>query len=62
MTFLALLNADNFSLSKVASTHGGEYAGACPWCGGNDRFRLRHVRIEAYKAGAWKEKAIHFSS
>ncbi len=24
--------------------------------------RLRHVRIEAYKAGAWKEKAIHFSS
>jgi len=40
MTFLALLNADNFSLSKVASTHGGEYAGACPWCGGNDRFRV----------------------
>lgn len=25
---------------KVASTNGGEYAGACPFCGGKDRFRV----------------------
>src|SRR6266550_891325 len=23
---------------RVASSHGGEYAGNCPWCGGTDRF------------------------
>ena len=23
-----------------AHTNGGEYAGPCPWCGGNDRFRV----------------------
>ena len=28
------------SLRKVASTHGGEYAGPCPFCGGEDRFRV----------------------
>lgn len=27
-------------LKKVASTNGGEYAGACPSCGGTDRFRV----------------------
>lgn len=27
-------------LKKVASTKGGEYAGACPGCGGLDRFRV----------------------
>lgn len=27
-------------LKKVAGTHGGEYAGACPFCGGRDRFRV----------------------
>lgn len=27
-------------LKRVASTNGGEYAGACPWCGGTDRFRV----------------------
>ncbi len=26
-------------LKRVASTHGGEYAGACPMCGGTDRLR-----------------------
>jgi len=25
---------------KVASTHGGEYCGPCPGCGGDDRFRI----------------------
>ena len=28
------------SFKKVAATHGGEYAGSCPWCGGNDRFLI----------------------
>lgn len=27
-------------LVKIATSHGGEYAGPCPWCGGNDRFRV----------------------
>lgn len=27
-------------LRKVARTWGGEYAGACPFCGGRDRFRV----------------------
>lgn len=30
----------NTSLRRVASTHGGEYAGPCPFCGGRDRFRV----------------------
>lgn len=37
---LQLLEQDGFSLKRVANTGGGEYAGACPWCGGNDRFRV----------------------
>ena len=28
-------------LKKIASSGGGEYAGACPWCGGEDRFRVQ---------------------
>jgi phage/plasmid primase-like uncharacterized protein len=31
-------------LFKVAGTRGGEYAGACPFCGGTDRFRLQPAR------------------
>jgi DNA primase len=27
-------------LHKVANTDGGEYAGPCPWCGGEDRFHM----------------------
>jgi len=27
-------------LKRVAATGGGEYAGACPFCGGKDRFRV----------------------
>jgi hypothetical protein len=30
----------NLNLKKVSSTNGGEYAGACPKCGGRDRFRV----------------------
>ena len=28
------------NLKKVGRTHGGEYAGPCPFCGGRDRFRV----------------------
>lgn len=27
-------------LKRIGSTNGGEYAGACPFCGGKDRFRV----------------------
>lgn len=35
---LDLIQSDGFTFKKVASTNGSEYAGHCPWCGGNDRF------------------------
>ena len=37
---LELVGSDS-TLRKVASTRGGEYAGPCPWCGGEDRFRVQ---------------------
>lgn len=37
---LSLIQADGHSFKRVSSTGGGEYAGACPFCGGNDRFRV----------------------
>lgn len=37
---LALIQADGFVYKKVAATNGGEYAGPCPFCGGNDRFLI----------------------
>lgn len=40
MTIISLIESDGFRVKKVAGTNGGEYAGACPWCGGNDRFRV----------------------
>jgi DNA primase len=49
MTLLALLTQE-IPLRKVAGTHGGEYAGACPWCGGRDRFR---VWPQGEKPGYW---------
>jgi hypothetical protein len=36
---LALITKDT-QLKRVAATHGGEYAGPCPWCGGADRFHV----------------------
>lgn len=38
MNILELISLDGFIFKRVAATHGGEYAGPCPWCGGNDRF------------------------
>jgi DNA primase len=40
VNLIDLVQADGFTLKKAAGTHGGEYAGACPFCGGNDRFRV----------------------
>lgn len=40
MNILDLITADGFRFQRVGSTHGGEYAGPCPFCGGNDRFRI----------------------
>ena len=40
MNILDLLQADGFPTKRVASTHGGEWHGPCPFCGGKDRFLL----------------------
>jgi DNA primase len=40
MTILDLLITEGFQPKKIASTNGGEYTGACPFCGGEDRFRI----------------------
>ena len=40
MNIINLLESDGFTLKKMASTSGGEYSGACPFCGGVDRFRV----------------------
>jgi hypothetical protein len=37
---LYTLISTDVDLRKAAGTHGGEYAGACPFCGGRDRFRV----------------------
>lgn len=49
MTLLDLISQET-PLKKMANTQGGEYAGACPWCGGTDRFR---VWPNANKPGYW---------
>jgi DNA primase len=38
---LLTLVGPNSHLRKIAGTRGGEYAGACPFCGGDDRFRVQ---------------------
>jgi DNA primase len=49
MNLLDLLSGDT-TLRRVAGTHGGEYAGRCPWCEGRDRFR---VWPNADRPGYW---------
>ena len=46
---LTLIGRDT-TLKRVASTKGGEYAGPCPFCGGEDRFR---VWPKADRPGWW---------
>ena len=36
---LRLVEPDT-TLIRIANTHGGEYAGPCPFCGGTDRFHV----------------------
>lgn len=50
MTILDLLSQDGIEINRVASTHGGEYAGRCFKCGGKDRFR---VWTEEGSGGKW---------
>jgi hypothetical protein len=40
MNLLDLIRADGHELKKAATSNGGEWCGGCPWCGGNDRFRV----------------------
>ena len=40
MNLLDLLRQDGISPQKVSNTNGGEWAGPCPLCGGEDRFRV----------------------
>ncbi|GBC62959.1 zinc-binding protein [Desulfonema ishimotonii] len=35
-----LIESDGIQVRKQAGTNGGEYAGPCPFCGGEDRFRV----------------------
>ncbi len=46
---LALIGRD-VRLRRVASTHSGEWAGPCPFCGGRDRL---HVQPHATGEGRW---------
>lgn len=46
---LALIGRDT-ELRRVATTGGGEYAGPCPFCGGNDRLR---VQPNTDRGGQW---------
>lgn len=40
------------TLKKAASTHGGEWHGPCPACGGNDRFHVWPMQNEG-RGGYW---------
>jgi DNA primase len=49
MNLLELIGRDTV-LRKKGGTHGGEYAGPCPWCKGRDRFL---VWPNADRPGYW---------
>jgi DNA primase len=59
---LALIQPDTH-LKRVASSEGGEYAGPCPFCGGEDRFRVqpqaRRWLCRGCTNGQWQD-AIDF--
>lgn len=40
MNVLDLLRSKSIEVKKAGSTHGGEWCGPCPGCGGDDRFRV----------------------
>jgi DNA primase len=49
---LALIGQD-VKLKKVAQSHGGEYAGACPWCGGGDKRNVDRFRVWPAEGRYW---------
>jgi DNA primase len=49
INLLDVISVDTL-LKKVSSTSGGEYQGACPFCGGEDRFRVQPYHQEG---GRW---------
>ena len=51
MNILELISSDGFKFEKVANTRGGEYHGPCPFCGGNDRFRIQPAQDRYYCRG-----------
>lgn len=52
MDIFAAIQSKGIELKRVATTNGGEYAGPCPVCGGNDRFRVWPAKKGA-SGGAW---------
>jgi DNA primase len=54
MNILELIQADGFQHKKVSTTRGGEYHGPCPFCGGNDRFRIQPAKDRFYCRGCGK--------
>jgi len=40
ISLVSILDRDGIRLKRIARTNGGEWAGACPFCGGHDRFRV----------------------
>ena len=54
MNILELIQGDGFQFKKVATTRGGEYHGPCPFCGGNDRFRIQPAKDRFYCRGCGK--------
>lgn len=52
------------TLRKVAATHGGEWAGACPFCGGKDRFHIQPAEnrwlCRGCTDGKWQRPAEYY--
>lgn len=52
MNLLDLLYGRGIQLRKVATTHGGEHQGPCPWCAGTNRFHVWPEKHTIDKQGA----------
>lgn len=59
---LLALAEQSTTLTRVASSNGGEWAGPCPFCGGRDRFHVQPYRAgggvwlcRGCSDGAWKD-------
>ena len=49
-TNILVVMAGSVTLKRIANTEGGEWCGPCPFCGGEDRFR---VQPHHNKGGRW---------